>query len=114
MNEAMDKVMDEAMDNTQDTRQDNTKTRYVANEQVVVTDLGDELVVMEPTSGKMFSLNSSGRTLWQRLPATAAELAEALCEAFEVSPADAQADSDAWLGALVQIGLVHAKPNDLN
>jgi PqqD family protein of HPr-rel-A system len=90
------------------------KTRYVANEQVVVTDLGDELVVMTPASGKMFSLNNSGRTLWQRLPATVDELAEALCEAFEVSVEDAKADSDAWLAALTEVGLVQAEARDLN
>jgi PqqD family protein of HPr-rel-A system len=89
-------------------------TRYEANEQVVVTDLGDELVVMAPASGKMFSLNSSGRTLWQRLPATVDELAEALCEAFEVSEADAQADSEAWLAALVEVGLVQVETRALN
>jgi PqqD family protein of HPr-rel-A system len=89
-------------------------TRYEANDQVVVTDLGDELVVMAPASGKMFSLNSSGRTLWQRLPATVDELAEALCEAFEVSQADAKADSEAWLAALVEVGLVQAETRELN
>lgn len=89
-------------------------TRYEANEQVVVTDLGDELVVMAPASGKMFSLNSSGRTLWQRLPATVDELAAALCEAFEVSEADAQADSEAWLAALVEVGLVQVETRALN
>jgi len=89
-------------------------TRYVANDKVVVTDLGDELVVMSPSSGKMFSLNSSGRTLWQRLPGTADDLAEALCEAFEVSLEDAKEDSRAWLVALAQIGLVHAESRDVN
>lgn len=81
--------------------------RYVMNSKVVITDLGDELVLMEPTSGKMFSLNSSGRILWQRLPATASELAAALCEAFEVSREDALEDSQAWLSALISSGLVH-------
>lgn len=79
---------------------------YVVNSKVVITDLGDELVLMEPASGKMFSLNSSGRVLWQRLPATPAELATALCEAFEVSREDALEDSQAWLSALVSSGLV--------
>jgi hypothetical protein len=101
-----DKVMDKVMDNS--------KTRYLVNEQVVVTDLGDELVLMEPASGKMFSLNSSGRTLWRRLPATAEELAEALCEAFEVSLEEARVDSAAWLASLSKVGLVKADPQQTN
>ena len=83
---------------------------YIANNEVVVTDLGDELVLMAPASGKMFSLNSSGRTLWQRLPATGSELADALCEAFEVSRDDALEDSSVWLEALVEAGLVQVQP----
>jgi hypothetical protein len=89
-----------------------TGQRYSANDDVVMTDLGDELVLMAPASGKMFSLNSSGRTLWQSLPASKAELADALCDAFEVSREDALEDSSVWLEALLEAGLVYVQPTN--
>ncbi|MBZ9751353.1 PqqD family protein [Deinococcus sp. HMF7604] len=67
---------------------------------VLVTDLEDELVLMHAGQGEMFSLNASGRLLWQALPATEAELADLLTRTFALDAGQAQADVQAVLVAL--------------
>lgn len=59
---------------------------------LLVTDLGDELVLMHPAHSQMFSLNASGRLIWQALPASAEALAEQLQAAYGLDPAQAQQD----------------------
>lgn len=85
-----------------------------ANPAVVETDLVDELVLLDPTTREMFSLNAAGRIVWRALGESAdgaRELAIArITEAFDVDAAVAAADVDALLGRLVDAGLVEALP----
>lgn len=67
---------------------------------VLVTDLGDELVLLHPPRSEMFSLNTAGRLIWRTLPGTVDSLAYALEQAFDVTMLQAKADVQAVLGEL--------------
>ena len=75
------------------------------NPDVLVTDLGDELVVLHAATGEMFSLNASGRAVWHSLPAPL-ERIEAALIAQGAPHADAQADAQALLAQMQAQGLV--------
>jgi Coenzyme PQQ synthesis protein D (PqqD) len=67
---------------------------YRHNPSVVVTDLEDELVLLDPVSKQMFSLNAVGRVLWLELPRRGLEGAlEQITKSFAVSPEQARADA---------------------
>jgi coenzyme PQQ synthesis protein D (PqqD) len=48
----------------------------------MVTELPDELILLLPAYGKLFSLNATGAFLWGLLDCEAATLAEKLTERF--------------------------------
>jgi len=79
---------------------------WKAHPDVLVTDLGDELILMHASSGLMFSLNPTGRVAWQALPATAQTVGTALTEAFDVEPEQAQSDAETLLADLVAQGVI--------
>jgi len=74
---------------------------------VLVTDLGDELVLMQAASSQMFELNASGRLAWQTLPATTEQVRAALIEMFDIDADQAQADAHALLHDLAARNLIH-------
>jgi hypothetical protein len=74
---------------------------------VIATDLGDELILLDPRNGEMFALNASGRRIWLELPAPSpAPLADALCSTFRVERDRALADVEAHLASLIGAALV--------
>lgn len=73
---------------------------------LLITDLGDELVLMEPIRSVMFSLNETGRLLWTALPESEARLAEVLADACGISSEQAESDVRTWLASLVERGLI--------
>lgn len=73
---------------------------------VTVTDLGDDMVLLDSKSGEMFALNESGRCIWYALGRGEAAASAALVEAFDVTPERARADVRALLDELVEAGLV--------
>ena len=73
---------------------------WQANPEVLVTDLDGELVLMHPARSEMFSLNASGRLIWQALPATARALADRLADRYGLPAEQADADVAAVLEAL--------------
>lgn len=75
-------------------------TMWQANPEVLVTDLDGELVLMHPARSEMFSLNASGRLIWQALPRTESALADLLAARYSLPSAQAGADVAAVLGAL--------------
>lgn len=81
-------------------------TFWTANPDVLVTDLGDELVLMHPGRSEMFSLNAAGRLLWQALPATPDTLTDLLVGHYGLGRAQAQADTAAVLSDLQARDLV--------
>ncbi|MCD0170855.1 PqqD family protein [Deinococcus sp. 23YEL01] len=76
------------------------------NEDVLVTDLDDELVLMHAGRSEMFSLNAAGRLLWQALPASEETLTELLRRTFDLNGAQAQLDVRAVLQDLAARDLI--------
>jgi hypothetical protein len=71
-----------------------TGMNYRHNPSVVVTDLDDELVLLDPVSKQMFSLNVVGRLLWLELPKQGLEGALGqITKSFAVSAEQARADA---------------------
>lgn len=82
-------------------------SRYAHSADVIATDLGNELILLDPRNGEMFGLNACGRRVWQELPGrSAAELTSLVCAEFDVGEDQARADVEALLGALVEAQLV--------
>lgn len=79
---------------------------WTANPDILVTDLGDELVLMHPERSEMFSLNAAGRLLWQSLPASGEVLAQRLQTTYGLPEAQAQADAQAVLTDLLSRDLL--------
>ena len=74
---------------------------------IIETDLAEELILLDPASGEMFSLNDTGRRVWRALPAPSVEaLAGALVAEVDVDQATAERDVKALLDHLVRAGLV--------
>lgn len=78
-----------------------------ANPDVIVTDLENELVLLDPSTQEMFSLNRTGRLVWQQLPAESADaLIAAVVPELPVDEERATADVRALLEALQEAELV--------
>ena len=84
---------------------------YYCADDVIVTDLEHELILLDPRSGKMFSLNETSRRVWLSLPApSVADLASTLEAEFEVEADVARADVQTLLYELASAGLVQQVP----
>lgn len=77
-------------------------------ETVIVTDLHDELVLLDPQSVEMYSLNAVGRAVWLALPATPEAAAAHVTATFAAEPAEALGDVLALLHDLQRSGLVES------
>jgi hypothetical protein len=74
---------------------------------VIVTDLGNELILLDPRTGEMFSLNSTGRSVWFALPAgSVMDVAACVAAEFDVKPEAACGDVALLLVALKRAGLI--------
>ena len=82
-------------------------SKYTCSPDVITTDLGHELILLDARNGEMFGLNTSGRRVWLDLPAcSVSQLADTLCSAFQVVPERARADVESLVTALIDAGLV--------
>lgn len=79
---------------------------YKRSPDVIATDLGDELILLDPARGEMFGLNESGRRVWLDLEHSPDSVAAAIAEEFGIEPARARADVELLLAALTEAGLV--------
>lgn len=79
---------------------------WEAHPDVLVTDLGDELVLLDPRRGEMYSVTGAGRAAWRALPGDLAHLTGAVTAAYDVDPARAGEDLRALLAELEGRGLV--------
>ena len=60
---------------------------------VTVTDLGDQLVLLDPQNQEMYALDAVGRFIWQALPdGTLADVADALAARYCIEPEAARRD----------------------
>jgi len=74
---------------------------------VIVTDLGSELILLDPRNGEMFSLNSTGRCVWFALPAgSVMDVAACVAAEFDVKPEAACGDVAMLMVALQRAGLI--------
>lgn len=77
---------------------------------VIETDLEQELVLLDPRTQQMFSLNDTGRRVWRTLPVDHEEpLVHAVLEAYEISREQAEADVRRLLAELLEAGLIEAR-----
>ena len=84
-------------------------TTYRQNPAVVETDLGEELILIDPATREMFSLNATGRIVWRALAGEDGGRERAVAgvvSAFDVDADRAGTDVDALLAGLVAAGLV--------
>lgn len=80
---------------------------WTMEENVLETDLGDELVLMHAGLGEMFSLNDSGRVIWQALPATEDTLEGLLMTTYGIDADQARVDLRSLLSELEHRTLIH-------
>ncbi|WP_019588815.1 PqqD family protein [Deinococcus apachensis] len=81
---------------------------YRRREDVIVTDLNEEVVLLDPVSVEMYSLAEVGRTVWQALPGTPEQVAEQVTASYDVEWNLALQDIRSLLGDLKAAGLVEA------
>lgn len=84
--------------------------RYRRNPHVIETDLGSELILLDPDTQQMFSLNPTGCLVWQALDGTAPlrAVVQRVVAAFEVAPEAAARDVDTLISQLAAAGLVRS------
>jgi len=86
--------------------------RFRAKPGVVATDLETEVVLLDPETREMFSLNATGRVVWRALPGRVADLAAEVTRIFEVDGGRALEDVRGILGDLLAAGLVVPEDRD--
>lgn len=83
---------------------------YARVARVIETDLGNELVLLDPETQQMYSLNETGRCIWRALPASGeGPLIDALVAAYDVSREAAEADMRRILAELLDAGLIEVR-----
>ncbi len=89
-------------------------SRFAGRADVIATDLETELVLLDPATREMFSLNPAGRLVWQELArCTIGELADRVTAVFDVDRPRARADVRQVVADLAAVGLiVPAHPPD--
>jgi len=81
--------------------------RYKPKPSVIETNLETELVLLDPETREMFSLNPVGRAIWRALPErTVAALASEVTRTFDVGYDQALQDVREVLGELLDAGLI--------
>ena len=74
---------------------------------VIETPLEDELVLLDPKTQQMYSLNATGKLIWETLKAGDYPLvAQKVSAEFEVEAEQAQLDADALISDLERTGLL--------
>lgn len=91
-------------------RDDWRHLRCRLRDDVAVTDLGDQLVLLDPRNQEMFALDAVGRFIWQALPdSTLAAIADALAERYRIDPATARNDLTDLVRQLEGAGLLRVE-----
>jgi hypothetical protein len=83
--------------------------RYARRTGVIETDLGAELILLDPATQEMFSLNDVGRLIWRSLDEEPVDaIVDRVVGSFDVDHDTAGADVCALLRQLLDAGLAHA------
>lgn len=86
---------------------ENVSQRYRRRPQVIETDLGAELILLDPLTQEMFALNATGREVWRALDGRALDdIAARVVAAFDVTREVASADVLSLVHRLVDARLV--------
>lgn len=92
---------------------DSERTKLRRDPDVVVTDLDDELVLLDPATQGMYTLNRVGREVWMNLDGrSATEVAEMVAERYGLEATRARQDVGAVVRELLDAGLAHAEGED--
>ncbi|HYW34859.1 MAG TPA: PqqD family protein [Balneolaceae bacterium] len=80
---------------------------YEQNPEIIETDLEDELILLDPETQEMFSLNETGRMVWNELPTSSiTELVALIKNKFDVSSEIAEQDVNDLISNLSEAGLL--------
>jgi hypothetical protein len=83
--------------------------RYTRRTGIIETDLGAELILLDPATEEMFSLNDVGRLIWRELDETPVEaIVDRVVGEFDVSHDVAAVDVRALLQQLLDARLAVA------
>ena len=81
--------------------------RYKPKASVIETDLETELVLLDPETRQMYSLNPVGRAIWRELSGhSVGTLVGEITRAFDVERDRALDDVRRILGELLEVGLI--------
>jgi len=81
--------------------------RYRRRAQVIETDLGAELILLDPATQQMFTLNATGREVWRALDGRAVDdIAAHIVATFDVTREVAMTDVLSLVNRLVDARLV--------
>jgi hypothetical protein len=82
-------------------------SRYRTKQGIVETELPNELILLDPETQQMFSLNATGCVAWRLLAGrTTREAVDALVARFDATPERAEADFDTLVADLLTAGLI--------
>lgn len=84
-----------------------SEIRYCRDEALPFQEIQGQIIVVRPAAQELHHLDETASFLWNFLerPRTVADLRDALCSEFEVSPEDAERDVRAFLDDLERKGL---------
>ena len=80
----------------------------VRTQEMLSTELDQEVVLMDINAGAYFGLAGTARSVWEKLatPTTFSELLESLVDEYEIAPEVCAVDLQNFLGELEKNGLV--------
>ena len=85
-------------------------THYKPKADLIETDLDTELALLDPTTQAMFSLNKTGRLVWQSLPEKGVTgAAQFVATHFDISLEQAEKDTLSLVQDLLKAGLLETK-----
>ncbi len=86
-------------------------TRVVAAEDLLVTEFGAELVVLNLRDGVYYGLEDVGARIWRLIqePVTVAAICDVVASEYDVERVSCEADTRALLGELAARGLVEVR-----
>ena len=84
--------------------------KYIIKKKHLASPLGEELAVMDTEDGLYYSLNESGKLIWQTLTKETSEeeLVSKLTANFEVSKEEANKDVKTLISSLIEYGIVES------
>ena len=84
------------------------KTIFKRNDEILVSKVDDDLVMMDVANGRYFGLDSVGASLWGQLDEARSmeELTNNLCTVYQVSTEQCSRDIEPFLKMLLEKGLI--------